>query len=178
LIRRGVTLGRLAWWRGGLARSALRCAAGVGFTAALAACAPPLAPVPERPLSAAGASSAAVRSAPESPASGEAPRTTTRSGPHWRCGWLVRRGVDDVVLIDRDGRWPIARPSGHQAEGERPRFASADWVEREGGGHGCVCLMLRIDRASHLVLEVLVTRPRPLSVCRGDQTLAAEPGPH
>jgi hypothetical protein len=89
-----------------------------------------------------------------------------------RCGWFSNPTPANASLHDREDEWIIGVQGGHQAEGDWPSFAPKQWVETNGHyGHGCACLRVRVDRATHHVLEIESARARPLSACRRDRAL-------
>jgi hypothetical protein len=89
-----------------------------------------------------------------------------------RCGWFSNPTPANVWLYDRDGEWTIGVQGGHQAEGDWPNFKPAQWVRTNGDyGYGCVCLLLRVDKQTHNILEIKSGRARPLAQCRRDPAL-------
>jgi hypothetical protein len=89
-----------------------------------------------------------------------------------RCGWFSNPTPANASLYDRDAEWIIGVQGGHQAEGDWPDFGTGQWVETNGHyGYGCACLRLRVNRATHEVIEIESARARPLAVCRRDRSL-------
>lgn len=46
-----------------------------------------------------------------------------------RCDWFENPTPGNATLADREGRWEIATQGGQRAEGDRPDFSDAPWVE-------------------------------------------------
>jgi hypothetical protein len=89
-----------------------------------------------------------------------------------RCGWFINPTPSNVWFYDRDGEWTIGTQGGHQAEGDWPTFQPKQWVATNGSyGHGCACLQVRVDKKTHLVLEIKSAHARSLVQCRQDPAL-------
>ena len=92
-----------------------------------------------------------------------------------RCGWLTNPTPANMWLQDRDAQWIIGMQGGYQMQGEIPwpEFKRGQWVRTNVGsyGHGCACLVLRVNKDTHEVLEIKSARARPLSACRRDRAL-------
>jgi hypothetical protein len=102
-------------------------------------------------------------------------RTTTISadGP-WekRCGWFSNPTPANAWLEDRDGAWTIGIQGGHQAAGDWPAFKPREWVKTNVNyGYGCVCMLVKVNKQTHEVLEMKNPHARPLSACRKDRRL-------
>ena len=92
--------------------------------------------------------------------------------PERRCGWFENPTPGNATLTDRDGAWEIATQGGHQADGDWPEFADAQWVATNGHyGYGCACLSMRVDPAAHTVASIGNATARPLAICRRDKSL-------
>ena len=88
-----------------------------------------------------------------------------------RCGWFDNPTPGNAWLIDRDGEWTVSLQGGAEAEGPWPDFSPAQWTATNGPhGHGCACLVARVDPGERRVLRILQARARPAAACR------AEPG--
>jgi hypothetical protein len=89
-----------------------------------------------------------------------------------RCGWFSNPTPANASLHDRDAEWIIGVQGGHQAEGDWPEFGPKQWIETNVHyGYGCACLRVRVNRATHEVMEIESAKPRPLSACRSDRKL-------
>lgn len=89
-----------------------------------------------------------------------------------RCGWFENPTPGNATLTDRDGEWEIASQGGHQADGDWPEFADAQWVETNGHhGYGCACMTVTGDEQAHTVSSISTATARPLAVCRSDRQL-------
>ncbi len=93
-----------------------------------------------------------------------------------RCGWFQNPTPANAWLIDKDGQWIIGVQGGYQSEGDWPD--TGEWVAQNGNyGYGCTCARVETDAASGHILNVLSSKPLPLSKCRNDPALAGkEPG--
>ncbi|MHB1057928.1 MAG: DUF4087 domain-containing protein [Rhodanobacter sp.] len=92
--------------------------------------------------------------------------------PERRCGWFENPTPGNATLTDRDGEWEIATQGGHQADGDWPGFADAQWVATNGHhGYGCACLSMRVDPAARIVVSISKAAARPLAACRHDKSL-------
>ena len=99
-----------------------------------------------------------------------------QSRPEQRCGWLQNPTPANWWLIDRDGEWTIGEQGGYQAPGmdDTPDMTTRGWVETNGPhGHGCACMSVTTDRATHRVTRIFSARSVPLRQCRADPRLAA-----
>ncbi len=89
-----------------------------------------------------------------------------------RCGWFSNPTPANASLYDREGEWIIGVQGGYQAEGDWPAFGPKQWIETNVHyGYGCACLRLRVNRATHEVIEIESSKARPLSACRNDRKL-------
>ena len=92
-----------------------------------------------------------------------------------RCGWLSNPTPANISLYDRDGEWIIGVQGAYQMPGDWdwPKFKPGQWVESNVGGHGygCVCLHASVNPATHQIMAIKQSRPRPLSACRKDPLL-------
>jgi len=89
-----------------------------------------------------------------------------------RCGWFENPTPGNATLTDRDGEWDIGTQGGHQADGDWPEFADAQWVDTNGHhGYGCACLSVTTDPQARTVLSIHKAIARPLAICRADPRL-------
>ena len=92
-----------------------------------------------------------------------------------RCGWFSNPTPANVWLYDREAEWTIGVQGGYQVDGDWPWpiFKSRQWVRTNTGsyGYGCVCMLLRVNKQTHEVLEIKSSRARPLAQCRRDPAL-------
>jgi|SRR5215213_883669 len=91
-----------------------------------------------------------------------------------RCGWFSNPTPANIWLYDRDGEWTIGVQGGYQVEGDWdwPEFKPREWVRTNANyGYGCACLVVRVNKDTHQVLDIKSARARPLSVCRKDRAL-------
>ena len=92
-----------------------------------------------------------------------------------RCGWFSNPTPANISLYDRDNEWTIGVQGGYQVGGDWdwPVFKSGQWVRTNTGsyGYGCACLQLRVNKATHEVLEIKSARARTLTACRQDPVL-------
>jgi hypothetical protein len=89
-----------------------------------------------------------------------------------RCGWFDNPSPANATLSDADGEWLIGMQGGHQAEGDWPRFSRSQWVKSNRSyGHGCACMRVEVDPASHEVRRIASARARALDACRKDAKL-------
>jgi hypothetical protein len=91
-----------------------------------------------------------------------------------RCGWFINPTPANIWLYDRDDEWTIGVQGSYQLESDWswPKFKSGQWVRTIGNyGYGCACLQLRVNKATHQVLEIKSARARPLAACRRDRSL-------
>src|SRR5215213_2062188 len=89
-----------------------------------------------------------------------------------RCGWFSNPTPANASLHDREAEWIISVQGGYQAEGDWPEFGPKQWIETNVHyGYGCACLRVRVDHATHRVVEIESSRARPLAACRNDRKL-------
>lgn len=92
-----------------------------------------------------------------------------------RCGWFTNPTPANIWLQDRDAQWIIGMQGGYQIDGDWPwpEFKKGQWVRTNVAnyGHGCACLVMRVNKETHEVLEIKSSRARPLSACRRDPGL-------
>src|SRR5882724_2620480 len=90
-----------------------------------------------------------------------------------RCGWFTNPTPANAWLYDRNGEWIIGTQGGHQAEGDWPTFKPRQWVHTNGSsyGYGCACLLLRVNKQTHEVVEIKSSQARSLRQCRKDPAL-------
>ncbi len=91
-----------------------------------------------------------------------------------RCGWFVNPTPANIWLYDKDGEWTIGVQGSYQIESEWgwPDFKPKQWVKTNGNyGYGCACLQVRVNKATHKVVEIKSSVARPLTACRRDRSL-------
>lgn len=91
-----------------------------------------------------------------------------------RCGWFSNPTPANIWFYDRDGEWTIGVQGGYQVEGDWdwPEFKPGQWVNTNiNYGYGCVCMDVRVNKATHKVVEIKSVRARPLDTCRKDRAL-------
>lgn len=105
--------------------------------------------------------------------------STAQPPGEMRCGWFINPSPANVWLVDRHDGWIVGTQGGHQASGDWPKFAEAEWVRFGAAnyGYGCACLRVQADAKTKRVHRIFAASARPLAVCRGDPAIKGkEPG--
>jgi hypothetical protein len=89
-----------------------------------------------------------------------------------RCGWFENPTPANAWLVDKNGEWTIGIQGGYQADGDWPNIPERQWVATNNTyGYGCACIKGSFDRKQGRVINIVNSRARPLSACRGDAAI-------